>query len=220
MANSFPLLRRALEHLSSVTWLLIHTVAEMRDAISRGRVPFQLPRFFAQCDRVGFGSVPLVLLVAFFLGLTMALLTGCQLRLFGQERLVPPLGEFRQFGIQLNELSGPQSALRQSLSNFEELSAKNGKLDLALSHFEELLGPEGALAQTFKNSEILTRDLARNPDLPAAIKNVRAVSSGLKRTVDTLSPQLNVVGRNLEQASDTVKRQPWRLIWPGTKKYP
>jgi hypothetical protein len=24
----------------------------------------------------------------------------------------------------------------------------------------------------------------------------------------------------LEQASDTVKRQPWRLIWPTTKKYP
>jgi hypothetical protein len=27
------------------------------------------------------------------------------------------------------------------------------------------------------------------------------------------------VALNLEQASDTVKRQPWRLIWPSTKKY-
>src|ERR1700757_2927240 len=46
---------------------------------------------FAQTDRTGVGSIPLVLMVSFFLGLTMALLTGYQLQKFGTERLVPTL---------------------------------------------------------------------------------------------------------------------------------
>src|ERR1700726_4936293 len=46
---------------------------------------------FAQADRTGVGSIPLVLMVSFFLGLTMALLTGYQLQRFGTERLVPGL---------------------------------------------------------------------------------------------------------------------------------
>ena len=46
---------------------------------------------FAQTDRTGVGSIPLVLMVSFFLGLTMALLTGYQLAKFGTERLVPTL---------------------------------------------------------------------------------------------------------------------------------
>ena len=46
---------------------------------------------FAQTDRTGVGSIPLVLMVSFFLGLTMALLTGYQLQKFGTERLVQTL---------------------------------------------------------------------------------------------------------------------------------
>lgn len=72
-------------------WLLVHTVEEMGDAVFRGRFPFRLSIFFQQCDRTGVGSVPLVALVSFFIGLTMALLTGYQLQTFGQQRLVPAL---------------------------------------------------------------------------------------------------------------------------------
>lgn len=57
----------------------------------RGRLPFRVSMLFAQTDRTGVGSVPLVLMVSFFLGLTMALLTGYQLQKFGTERLVPTL---------------------------------------------------------------------------------------------------------------------------------
>ena len=31
---------------------------------------------------------------------------------------------------------------------------------------------------------------------------------------------LGPVGDNLKQFSETIKAQPWRLIWPSTKKYP
>lgn len=83
--------RSLLLHISSIVWLLIETVQEMGDHMLRGRLPFRLSQFFAQTDRAGVGSVPLVALVSFFLGLTMALLSGYVLRTFGQQSLVPDL---------------------------------------------------------------------------------------------------------------------------------
>ena len=91
MINPLPFVRSMLAHLSSVVWLLVQTVQEMGDQIRRGRFPFRLSVFFEQTDRAGVGSIPLVALVSFFIGLTMALLTGYQLQTFGQERLVPSL---------------------------------------------------------------------------------------------------------------------------------
>jgi len=85
------MIRSALMHLSNVVWLLIYTVEEIGDQTLRGRVPFRMASFFQQADRTGVGSVPLVALVSFFIGLTMALLTGHQLRPYGQESLVPAL---------------------------------------------------------------------------------------------------------------------------------
>ena len=91
MINPVPIIRSALQQLSSVVWLLVHTVQEMGDQLIAGRFPFRLKIFFEQTDRTGVGSIPLVALVSFFIGLTMALLTGYQLETFGQERLVPAL---------------------------------------------------------------------------------------------------------------------------------
>lgn len=91
MLNPLPSLRSVLQHLSSIVWLLLQTAEEMAERVSRGRLPFRLSIFFEQTDRTGVGSIPLVSLVSFFIGLTMALLTGYQLQTFGQERLVPGL---------------------------------------------------------------------------------------------------------------------------------
>jgi phospholipid/cholesterol/gamma-HCH transport system permease protein len=85
------LTRRTLAYVGSVFWLLLNTLEEVSDNVRRGRLPFRLSMLFAQTDRTGVGSVPLVLMVSFFLGLTMALLTGYQLQKFGTERLVPTL---------------------------------------------------------------------------------------------------------------------------------
>lgn len=83
--------RSLLLHISSIVWLLIETVQEMGDYMLRGRLPFRLSQFFVQTDRAGVGSVPLVALVSFFLGLTMALLSGYVLKSFGQQSLIPDL---------------------------------------------------------------------------------------------------------------------------------
>ena len=84
-------LRSFLATVSSLIWLLLDMISEMVDHMRRGRLPFRRSVFFAQTERAGLNSVPLVAMVSFFLGLTMALLTGYQLRTFGTERLVPGL---------------------------------------------------------------------------------------------------------------------------------
>lgn len=91
MQRSPSPIRTTLQHLSSVVWLLVDTGKEMGDRMMRGRLPFRFSIFFEQTDRTGVGSIALISLVSFFIGLTMALLTGYQLQTFGQERLVPGL---------------------------------------------------------------------------------------------------------------------------------
>jgi phospholipid/cholesterol/gamma-HCH transport system permease protein len=80
-----------LREVGSVFWFIAHTFEETFERIQRGRVPFRAASFFRQTARAGVDSVPLVWLVSFFLGLTMALLTGYQLQRFGTERLIPGL---------------------------------------------------------------------------------------------------------------------------------
>ena len=83
--------RGFLREIGSMFWFLINTVAETMAHMRRGRAPFRASSFFRHTERAGVGSVPLVAMVSFFLGLTMALLTGYQLQRFGTERLVPGL---------------------------------------------------------------------------------------------------------------------------------
>src|SRR6266403_918436 len=101
MANAHPpvvvaqeigqVARNFLREVGSVFWFIAHTFEETLERIRNGRVPFRATSFFRHTERAGVDSVPLVALVSFFLGLTMALLTGYQLQRFGTERLVPGL---------------------------------------------------------------------------------------------------------------------------------
>lgn len=85
------LFRGLLREIGSMFWFVVHTFDETIDRMREGRVPFRAASFFRHAERAGVDSVPLVGLVSFFLGLTMALLTGYQLQRFGTERLVPGL---------------------------------------------------------------------------------------------------------------------------------
>src|SRR2546426_3315036 len=80
-----------LREVGSMFWFIAHTFDETIEHVRDGRVPFRATSLFRHAQRAGVESVPLVGLVSFFLGLTMALLTGYQLQRFGTERLVPGL---------------------------------------------------------------------------------------------------------------------------------
>lgn len=77
--------------VGSMFWFITETFRETLDRVREGRIPFRAESFFRHTERAGVDSVPLVGLVSFFLGMTMALLTGYQLQRFGTERLVPGL---------------------------------------------------------------------------------------------------------------------------------
>lgn len=80
-----------LREIGRMFWFIVNTFAETMANVRIGRAPFRAASFFRHTERAGVGSVPLVAMVSFFLGLTMALLTGYQLQRFGTERLVPGL---------------------------------------------------------------------------------------------------------------------------------
>ena len=83
--------RKFLAEVGAMFWFVVDSFNETIDNIRQGRRPFSAASFFREAQRAGVDSVPLVGLVSFFLGLTMALLTGYQLERFGTERLVPGL---------------------------------------------------------------------------------------------------------------------------------
>lgn len=74
-----------------MTWFVINTASDLTSRIRQGKIPLNRVPLFAQAERTGPGSVPLVILVSIFLGFTMTLLTGYQLQRFGSENLVPRL---------------------------------------------------------------------------------------------------------------------------------
>ncbi len=127
--------------------------------------------------------------------------------------------EFKQFGKNLNDLSSYGGPLRNSLQNIETLTSDNGKLGQSLNQLAEITGPNGSLSNTLKNTEKFTSSLADNKDIPVMLQNFRNASDSFNKTLVNLGQQFGNIGNNLEQATDTVKHQPWRLIWPTTKKY-
>src|SRR5215475_10226129 len=83
--------RSFLREVGGIFWFIANTLQESMERVQQRRAPFRAASFFRESVRAGVDSVPLVGLVSFFLGLTMALLTGYQLQRFGTERLVPGL---------------------------------------------------------------------------------------------------------------------------------
>lgn len=129
------------------------------------------------------------------------------------------LTEFRKVGSNLEATTAPAGPLRTSLENFAKLTADDGKLAASLDNIRNLTGPDSDFAKAMHNAEKFTADLEKNRDFPMALANARRASDELNSTLSSLRFQFSNIASNLEQASDTVKRQPWRLIWPSTKTY-
>src|SRR5882724_5910322 len=94
------------------------------------------------------------------------------------------------------EATNTMKDLQQTAQNLNRLTDENSELTLALTqfktfgeHLSDLTAPQSALSHSLTNIEKVT------------------------------TTELQPAGENIKQFSETIKTQPWRLIWPSTKKY-
>jgi hypothetical protein len=83
-------------------------------------------------------------------------------------------------------------------------------------HLSDLTAPDSALSHSLTNIERISTSLTENDNIEVTLRNLRNSSEKLKVATTDLEP----AGENIKQFSETIKTQPWRLIWPTTKKYP
>ncbi|PYL53797.1 MAG: hypothetical protein DMF29_07585, partial [Verrucomicrobia bacterium] len=121
------------------------------------------------------------------------------------------------------EATNTMKDLQQTAQNLNRLTDENSELTLALGQFKtfgthlvDLTAPDSAFSHSLTNIEKISSGLSENNNIEVTLQNLRSSSEKLKITVTDLGP----VGQNLKEFSETIKTQPWRLIWPSTKKYP
>jgi ABC-type transporter Mla subunit MlaD len=145
---------------------------------------------------------------------------------FAGER-TPDLGEAAAKMLEViepvaTEATNTMKDLQQTAQNLNRLTDENSELTLALGqfktfgeHLSDLTAPDSALSHSLTNIERISNSLTENDNIELTLRNLRTSSEKLKLAVTDLGP----AGENIKQFSETIKTQPWRLIWPTTKKY-
>ena len=100
--------------------------------------------------------------------------------------------------------------MRTFAENLTTMTATDSPLQLALKNVETISG----------NLNKISADISKNDNIQITLQNFRTSSEKLKSALDDLAPDLEATGENVKDLTDTVKRQPWRLVWPSTKQYP
>ena len=85
---------------------------------------------------------------------------------------------------------------------------------------EKLASEDGPLNQTLKKARDAMEQLSKDKALEKTLANIRAASARLESLLAGVQPKLTQTATNVEQLTDTLKHQPWRVIFPVTKKYP
>jgi ABC-type transporter Mla subunit MlaD len=121
------------------------------------------------------------------------------------------------------EATNTMKDLQQTADNLNHLTDQNSELNLALNqfkifgeHLSDLTASDSALSQSLNNIQKISTSLTDNDNIEVTLRNLRTSSEKMKLVLADLEP----VGENIKQFSQTVKSQPWRLIWPTTVKYP
>jgi phospholipid/cholesterol/gamma-HCH transport system substrate-binding protein len=127
----------------------------------------------------------------------------------------------------LRALTAPGSNVDQAVTQFRhfgdnlvQISAKDSALQKSLDNIQVLTGTEGHLNRALANVDQLTNEILKQDRVGKTLTNLQNATENLNGVVSTLGPRVDIITANLEQATDTIKRQPWRLIFPVTKKYP
>jgi len=146
--------------------------------------------------------------------------------MFAGER-TPDLGEAAAKMLEVikpvaTEATTTMKDLQQTAQNLNRLTDENSELTLALGqfktfgqHLSDLTAPDSALSHSLTNIEKISTSLTENDNIEVTLRNLRNSSEKLKVATTELEP----AGQNIKEFSETIKTQPWRLIWPSTKRY-
>ncbi|MEP7070878.1 MAG: MlaD family protein [Verrucomicrobiota bacterium] len=125
------------------------------------------------------------------------------------------------------EATATLKQLEATAQNLSHITDDNSQLILALTefrtfgeHLNQITAEDGSLSVSLANIKRLTTDLTKNDNIDATLENLRGSTAKLKSTLNSISPSLQTTLDNVQDMTATLKSQPWRLVWPSTKKYP
>ena len=125
------------------------------------------------------------------------------------------------------EATKTMKELESTAQNLSRITDADSELNKAMTEFKtfgqhlvQLTAPDGSLSTSLANIEKISHDLSANNNIAVTLQNFRESSDKLKSVMGELGPQLRESGKNLTDFTNTVKSEPWRLIYPTTKKYP
>ena len=128
------------------------------------------------------------------------------------------------------EATATLKELQTTAENLSRITDENSQLNMALAQFRtfvenltSMTARDSSLSIALKNVEKISTDISSNDNIKITLQNFRDSSGQLKGILDDLNqlgPDLKESGQNVKEATATLKTQPWRLIWPATKKYP
>ncbi len=95
-------------------------------------------------------------------------------------------------------------------ANMDRLTGENSDLAHTIKHIQKITADDSDLSVGIKNLKTITSD---DSDLSQAIKNMKDLIGKLNDT------KVTQIISNAEQLSETLKREPWRLLWPSSKSY-
>lgn len=128
------------------------------------------------------------------------------------------------------EATGTLKELQTTAQNLSRITDEYSQLNMALAQMRtfaenltNMTARDSSISLAFKNIEKISTDLSSNDNIQMTLQNFRESSDKLKAILADLSqlgPDLKESGQNVKELTETVKSQPWRLVWPSTKKYP
>jgi ABC-type transporter Mla subunit MlaD len=128
------------------------------------------------------------------------------------------------------EATGTLKELQTTAQNLSRITDEYSQLNMALAQMRtfaenltNMTARDSSISIAFKNIEKISTDLSSNDNIQVTLQNFRESSDKLRAMLADLSqlgPDLKESSANVKELTATVKSQPWRLIWPSTKKYP
>ncbi len=132
------------------------------------------------------------------------------------------------------EATSTLKELQSTANNLSKITEQNSPLTLAFGefktfgeHLNTLTGADSSLQKSLDNIRNISEQLSRNDNLQVTLANFRKSSddlkstlAGVKVTLNSIGPELQATLSNTKDFTATLKAQPWRLIYPTTKKYP